>query len=490
MTPDLLRNAERVCALIDDLRALPAETPWLEFKENYADPQMIGRLISALANAARLADRDSAYVLWGIRDSDHTPVGTSFEPSTRKVGNQPLELWLETRLSPSVAFDFKPVDHHGQRLVLLSIPAATTSPVEFERTAYVRIGSATPPLSGHPERQRALWAKLQPYAWESGLAAQFLTGDDVLSLLDYTSYFDLTGQPLPDNRQGIFGKLVADQLIREDVGHHWSITNLGAILFAKDLTSFTTSMARKAARFVAYDGLSRADTVTRRRDQQKGYANGFQELMNYIDALVPSNELIEQAFRKERPLYPSVALRELIANALIHQDMTITGAGPSIEMFSDRLEITNPGKPLVNPERFLDSRPHSRNEALASLMRRMNLCEELGTGIDKVIRSVELYQLPPPDFRSEGDGLRVVLFAPRQFSEMTLEDKIRACYQHAALKYLSGQPMKNATLRERFGISQANSSQASILIRKTLKAKLIRPADPDHPRAGYVPFWA
>ena len=490
MTPDLLRNAERVRALIDDLRALPAEISWVEFKENNADPWMIGKLISALANAARLADQDFAYGLWGIRDSGHAIVGTSFEPSTQTIGNQPLELWLETRLSPGIAFDFKPVDHHGQRLVLLSVPATTTSPVEFEHRAYVRIGSATPPLSAYPERLRALWTKLQPYAWESGLAAQFLSGDDVLSLLDYASYFDLTKQPLPDNRQGIFEKLVADNLIQKDVGHHWNITNLGAILFAKDLTRFTPSIARKAVRFVAYDGLSRADTVIRGRDQQKGYANGVQELMNYIDALVPSNELIEQAFRKERPLYPSIALRELIANALIHQDMTITGAGPSIEMFRDRLEITNPGKPLVNPERFLDARPHSRNEALASLMRRMNLCEELGTGIDKVIRSVELYQLPPPDFRSEGDGVRVVLLAPRQFTEMTLEDKIRACYQHAALKYLSGQPMKNATLRQRFGIPQANSSQASILIRKTLAARLIRPADPDHPRAGYVPFWA
>ena len=120
-------------------------------------------------------------------------------------------------------------------------------------------------------------------------------------------------------------------------------------------------------------------------------------------------------------------MRELIANALIHQDMTITGAGPSIEMFSDRWEMTNPGKPLMKPERFLDSRPSSRNEALASLMRRMNLCEELDTGIDKVIDSVELYPLPPPDFRSKDDGLRVVLFAPRQFAEMMLEDKIRAC---------------------------------------------------------------
>jgi len=319
MTPDLLRNAERVRALIDDLHALPAETSWVEFKESNADPRMISKLISALANAARLADQDFAYGLWGVKDSDHAIVGTSFEPSAEKAGNQPLEFWLRQQLSPSVAFGFKPVEHHGQRLVLLSVPATTISPVEFEHRAYVQIGSATPPLSDYPERLRALWAKLQSYAWESGLAAQFLSGNEVLSLLDYASYFDLTGQPLPDNRQGIFERLVADGLIQKDVGHHWNITNLGAILFAKDLTRFTTSIARKAVRFVAYDGLSRADTVTRRRDQQKGYANGFQELMNYIDALVPSNELIEQAFRKERLLYPSIALWELIANALTHQ---------------------------------------------------------------------------------------------------------------------------------------------------------------------------
>ncbi len=490
MTPDLLGNAERVRALIDDLCALPAETSWVEFKENKAGPQMVDKLISALANAARLADRDFAYGLWGIRDSDHAIVGTSFEPSIQKVGNQPLEFWLVRQLSPGITFDFKPVEHHGQRLVLLSIPAAANSPVEFERTAYVRIGSATPRLSDHPEWQRALWRKLQPYIWESGVAAQFLSGDDVLSLLDYASYFDLTRQPLPDNRQGIFEKLVSDNLIQKDVGNQWNITNLGAILFAKNLSKFGSSIARKAVRFVVYDGLSRADTVTHRQDQQKGYANGFQGLMDYIDALIPRNELIEKAFRKDQPLYPSIALRELIANALIHQNMTITGAGPSIEMFSDRLEITNPGKPLVNPERFLDSVPRSRNEALASLMRRMGLCEEGGTGIDNVVDEVEIHQLPPPDFREEGEAVRVILFAPRSFGDMTLEERIRACYQHAALKYVSGQQMKNATLRERFGIDAKNASQVSSIIRKTLEAGLIRPADPTHPRTGYVPFWA
>ena len=61
----------------------------------------------------------------------------------------------------------------------------------------------------------------------------------------------------------------------------------------------------------------------------------------------------------------------------------------------------NPGIPLVKPERFIDAAPRSRKEALAALMRRMRICEEQGTGVDKVITSVELFQLPPPDFRVE-----------------------------------------------------------------------------------------
>lgn len=480
----------RTLATIDDLRKLPAEASWAEFKENNAEAAMIGKLISALSNAARMADQHFAYVVWGVRDGDHAAIGTTFEPATRKENGQPLELWLAQRLQPAINFGFETLDYHGTRLILLTIPAASAAPVEFDRTAFIRIGSATPRLSDHPERLRALWAKLQPYAWETGIAAQFLTGDDVLAKLDYASYFDLTGQPLPDNRTGIFDKLVADRLVQPDAGGHWSITNLGAVLFAKRLSDFSPSIARKAVRFVAYDGMSRANTVTHRQDGQRGYAAGFKGLVEYIDGLLPRNEHIGKAFREDRPLYPSIALRELVANALIHQDMTVVGAGPLIELFADRMEITNPGKPLVSPDRFLDLPPRSRNEALASLIRRMRLCEEQGTGIDKAIFSVELRQLPPPDFRTEGEAVRTVLYAPRRFADMAPEERIRACYQHAALKFVSGQRMTNATLRERLGIDAQNASQASVVIRLSLEAGLIRPADPTHPRAGYVPFWA
>jgi predicted HTH transcriptional regulator len=480
----------RTLAIIDDLRKLPAEAPWAEFKENNANAPLIGKLISALANSARMSDEHFAYVVWGVRDGTHQAVGTTFEPGTQKENNQPLDLWLAQRLQPAIDFRFETIDYHGTRLVLLTIPAASTAPVEFDRTAFVRIGNTTPRLSDHPERLKALWAKLQPYAWETGVAVQFLTGDEVLLKLDYASYFDLTAQPLPDNRVGIFEKLVADRLIQPDAGGHWNITNLGAVLFAKRLSDFSPSIARKAVRFVAYDGMNRANTVTHRTDGQRGYAAGFKGLVEYIDGLLPRNEHIGKAFREEQPLYPSIAIRELVANALIHQDMTIMGAGPLIELFSDRMEITNPGKPLVSPDRFLDLPPRSRNEVLASLMRRMRLCEEQGTGIDKVIFHVELHQLPPPDFRTEGDAVRTVLFAPRRFAEVTPDERIRACYQHAALRFVSGERMKNSTLCERFGIDPKNASQASVIIGQCQKAGLIRPADPTHPRSGYVPFWA
>ena len=161
---------------------------------------------------------------------------------------------------------------------------------------------------------------------------------------------------------------------------------------------------------------------------------GFEGLVGYINDLLPKNEHIGAALRETHPLFPELAIRELVANALIHQDMTVSGAGPQIELFSDRIEISNPGAPLVKPERMIDLPPRSRNEALASLMRRMNMCEEQGSGLDKVVEQVEVFQLPAPLFRSEDNSTQVVLYGPRSFAEMTPEERVRACYFHSVLR--------------------------------------------------------
>ncbi len=484
--------AARDRALIDELTALPAETSWAEFKENNAAPNRIGRLISAIANAARLADRDFGYVVWGVRDGDRAVLGTAFDPDARKVRGQPLEFYLSQRLSPDIAFAFRPVEHPGGRLVLLEIPAATDAPVAYERTAYIRIGSATPRLADRIERQKTLWAKLGAHAWETGVARRFVEPETVLDLLDWRSYFDLMRHPPPERYDAILERLEGDRLIARDAGGKWNILNLGAILFAGNLDRFGTALGRKAVRFVRYDGDGRSAPVTHRKDFPRGYASGFAKLNDYIETLVPAPEDSRAAIRSARPLFPPVAIRELIANALIHQDMTVSGAGPNVELFRNRLEIGNPGAPLVEPNRFIDSAPRSRNEALAALMRRMGLCEEQGTGIDKVVDAVESEHLPPPDFRAEKNATRVTLYGFRRFADMTAAERVRACYQHATLRHLNGngQWMRNASLRKRFGVSARNAAQISQVIRRALDAGLIRVADPERPRAGYLPFWA
>ena len=243
-------------------------------------------------------------------------------------------------------------------------------------------------------------------------------------------------------------------------------------------------------RLVLYKGDDRFETI-RELEGKKGYAIGFEGLMETLKTLLPSNEEIGKAMRREVPMYPELALRELVANAVIHQDFNLTGSGPMIEVFSHRIEITNPGTPLVATDRFLDSPPRSRNEGLASLMRRIGFCEERGSGIDKVVVQTEIYQLPAPIFEAFEENTRAVLFSYRELKDMDKEEKIRACYLHAVLKYLNRQPMNNTTLRDRFGIVPKNSATVSRIIKQALEADIIKPYDDSAGSKAmrYLPWW-
>jgi predicted HTH transcriptional regulator len=191
-------------------------------------------------------------------------------------------------------------------------------------------------------------------------------------------------------------------------------------------------------------------------------------------------------------MYPDVAIRELVANALIHQDLAVTGTSPLIELFDDRLEISNPGVPLVDTTRLLDTPPRSRNEAVASMMRRMNVCEERGTGVDKVVGSCELYQLPAPQFEAADGFTRSTLFATRALTRMEPAERIRAVYWHACLRHVNGQHTNNASVRQRFAIADTNSAIASRLLKEAEAAGAIRIFDPDAALKlrRYVPRWA
>jgi len=484
------RPADYLASLVRELCALPRETEWVELKVNEAEPQGVGEYISALANAAALVGKAFAYLVWGVRDDDHAVVGTTFDPHAARVGNEELESWLLRLLEPRIDFRFFTVEIGGHRVVLLEVARAAGRPVCFSGQEFIRVGSYKKKLKDFPEKERALWRIFDQAPFEEGVAAERATGDDVLRLLDYPAYFDLLERPLPENREGILAALADDRLIRRSEAGDWDIANLGAILFAKRLDAFHP-LRRKAVRVVQYRGNGRTETL-KEQEGAKGYACGFEGLIGYVNGLLPANEVIGEALRKSVPMFPELAVRELVANALIHQDFFVTGAGPMVEIFDDRIEITNPGEPLVDTQRFVDTPPRSRNETLASLMRRFRICEERGSGIDKVVSQVELFQLPAPLFESPEGFTRAVLFAHKPLSAMGKADRVRACYLHACLCYVTRKEMTNTTLRARFGVEEHNRALVSRLIREAVKAGAIVPADPDAaPKLmRYLPFWA
>lgn len=484
------RTAQYLAGLVRELCKLPRETEWLEFKANNSDPQEIGEYLSALANAAAYNGKAFAYLIWGIEDGTHRVVGTRFSPSATKKGNEPLQTWLLRLLTPKIHFRFYELTLDGQPVVLLEIGQAFRHPVRFQSEAFIRIGPIKKPLKDAPDRERELWRVFDQTPFERGTAMDRVQADEVLRLLDYPAYFDLLERALPANRDGIIEALADDGLIESCEAGGWRITNLGAVLFAKRLEDFP-GLRRKAARVIQYRGRSRIETL-KEQMETKGYASGFEGLIGYVNGLLPSNEVIGQALRKAVPMFPELAIRELVANALIHQDFFITGAGPMVEIFDDRIEITNPGEPLVDTQRFVDTPPKSRNETLASLMRRFRICEERGSGIDKVVFEVELYQLPAPLFEVPQGFTRCVLFAHKPLTEMSKVDRIRACYLHACLRCVTRQPMTNSSVRERFGIAEKNASLASRLLNEAVAAGLIVVEDPEvGTRARtYLPFWA
>lgn len=485
----VVRPVEYWISLVKELCKNSKETEWIEFKRNNARPDEIGEQISALANSASLCGRPNAYLVWGVDDETHTIVGTVFSPSNAKIGNEELENWLLQWIHPKIHFRFFDIMVGTLPIVILEIPKAFQHPVSFKGEEFIRVGSYVKKLKSYPEKERILWRIFDCTPFESHVAAENISTEDVLKFLDYPAYFQLLNQPLPENRDQIIEALKSDAMIANTDNNHWNLLNHGAILFARKLSDFK-SIKRKTVRVVQYCDNNRTETI-REFECVNGYACGFENLISFINGCIPSNEIIGQALRTNTPMYPPLIIRELVANAIIHQNFFITGAAPLIEIFNDRIEITNPGIPLVDTMRFLDSPPRSRNEVLASFMRRIGFCEERGSGIDKVVLQTELYQLPAPIFEVIGDNTRVILFAQKPMNKMDKGDRVRACYLHACLKYVTHEYMTNTSLRERFGIEPQNSADASRIIKHAQEANLIRIYDPTSSRkyAKYVPFW-
>ena len=475
--------------LVDALTSHSNETEWFEFKANYHSAEEIGERISAMANSACLLKKPYAYLIFGIDDATHAVNGTSFRAHSATKGNEELEMWLLNRLKPAIDFQTIEFDYDETRHIsMYKIPAASNEPVAFMNEPYIRVGSSTRKLIAFPEKAAKIWRNKAENPLDKVIVKKDLSCNDVVSLLSAESYFDLMKMPLPGSFQGIVDRFCIEHLVVAENGSY-GITELGAILFAKNLSDFD-GLNRKAMRVIVYKGKNKVETI-RERCGKKGYAVEFAEIMEWINGQLPANEEIGKTLRKDVRMYPEISIREFVVNSIIHQDFS-ESVFPMVEIYSDRIEISNPGIPVIDTNRFIDEYV-SRNDSLADIMRRMGFCEEKGSGWDKAVYYNELYQLPPLNILIQEKRTIVSLYAYKTLADLEKDERIRACYQHACLKYVSNEKMTNQSLRSRFGIEEQNSAVASRIIRETLNAKLIKEDDPEKQSRKYkkyIPVWA
>lgn len=431
-------------------------------------------------------------MVWGVDDETHQIVGTTFSPYKKAKGNQELISWLIGMLSDNARFEFQSVAINGKDVVVLIVSAAQLYPVAFQNDAFIRSGSCTKLLAKELSLQSRLWDCLRNERFEMATALKDLTGDEVEEKLNIAAYFDGIGQKVPEKQAERLKYLEKENIIHKQDNKWFSIINFGAVLLAQNLRDFP-SVSRKEIRVVQYSGDSRGAPMERDRSFEQGYAVCATQLVEYVDALLPSREPIASTgLREVHRAYPPSAVRELLINAMIHQDLTSTGNCVTCEIFTDRVEITNPGDLLIEKERIVDLPPISRNALLARVMRRMRLCEELGTDWDKVAESCEQMLLPAPTINQREHAVKTVLYSGVDFFELSREQKLWACYLHACVRKMQEKSVTNGTLRERFGLGPENSASISRLLGDAVKANLLKVKDEGAGRRSkqYLPYWA
>lgn len=486
-----IKNNDYIENLIRELISLPSETEWVEFKHNNSDPHMIGEYISALSNSATLLGRPKSYIIWGIDDSNHKILGTSFDYRTCKKGAEELEAWLSRMLVPRMSFRFHEAKIDGMMLILLEIPAAEYQPVKFYGEEYIRVGSNKKNLKEYPDKERELWRAFDSTPYELRTLRDKLTAQNVLEMLDSKGYYRKMGLALPSGMEKILGDFINEKFIRKDDAGRYEITNMGALLISKDLSMFE-ELSHKVVRVIWYKDTNRLNTV-REKVFNCGYAIAYNEIVDYIMTIIPQEEVIEDYIRKSKLGYPEIAIRELLANVIIHQAIDQKGTSPMVELFKDRIEFSNIGSPLVSIDRIVDTVPISRNENIAGFMHKCGICEERGSGYDKVIYATSKNSMLAPKIENQSDKFtKVTLYSKLPFDLISKEDKVRTCYMQSCFLYVNGEAITNNAVREVFGINDKDKYKASRIIKDTLEARLIKPVDENTaPRyMKYIPFWA
>ena len=466
------------------LKPIPQEINEIDWKGGLSDNnERLAQHLCAFSNLT-----GGGILVYGINND-----ATFVELSQEEIEHITIKLdnIAQNRLAMPIQLEHAVMDYEGHALLFIHIPESQEKPMYLRgKDMYdCHIRSAGHTVKASRSKVRSLVAISDGINYEARIAKHGLSSVEVLRSLNFKKLFELLKRQTPSSDSGILNLLEELNICHQD-NTGYSISNLGAIMFANSLSDFET-MRGKGIIVRKYVGNNNRQLLFEQVGKL-GYAAGFEGLITYLMRNT-SNESIDGAVRELVPTYPRVAIREFVANALVHQDFSVTGMPITIEIFDNRLIITNPGYSLNDVNRLIDLPPHSRNEQMAQLMLQLGLCERRGSGVDRAVEALEKMNLPAFKAESGDDFTRITLFPKKSVLDMTREERIEACYQHCCLTYADNLTMNNQSLRGRMGLNKNQGTIASHIISDTVSKGLIKPSNPESDSkkfVSYVPFYA
>lgn len=354
--------------IINDLRKRNFESTWYDFKENKYNPDEIGQYISALSNAALLANSDFGYLIWGIKDAyPHDVCGTTFNYE-QEVNHEGLEHYLARSLSPKIHFSFNELTIDNKRVVVLKIPSAKEYLTSYKDERYIRIGSSKESLRRYPEREAALWFAINHK-------------DKSLETIE-SDYQELTFNSLI-NYYATKGINLNLNTFKENLG---LLTSSGQYNLLAQLLSDNSQINIRVAIFA---GKTKADPMFSVKEFGKmNLLLSLEKVLDYGDTFnIPqANERDRIVERKDVDLFSLDAYREAVINAFVHNDWTALNA-PMFTFYSDRIEILSHGplSPKLSIEDFYKGKSEPINRKLSDIFLQLHLSERTGRGVPIIL---------------------------------------------------------------------------------------------------------
>lgn len=393
--------------LIMQLVNSPNEHELVEFKHNFHSADEIGENLSALANSANLQNIEYAYLIFGIEDKTHSIIGTDFAPCKKKAkGNEDLFPWLSRLLNPKLAFKVDEVTiESGLKVVLYTVPAALSSPVTFQNTAYIRVGSYTKKLSEYPEEQSKIWRK-QAADWSAAICEDATINDLLPEALARARVLYIVKNPKMADAILTWDDITF--LNKAKLAIQGKLTRTAILLLGKPESDHYLSPANATITWVLKDA----------NNQEKDYEHFGLPWLLAVDAVYAKVRNLKYRYISDGSLFPDEVdqfdpyiLREALHNCIAHQDYSLGGKIVLVETEDATLTFTNSGdflpKTVANVIEADAPEQRYRNSYLSHAMVNLNMIDTIGSGIKRMFHIQRKKFFPLPEYSIASNKVQV-----------------------------------------------------------------------------------